>query len=542
MTEPEDDSETVLFQSVVERVRGVAIFTLDPVGIIQSWNIGAATLTGYRRSEILGEHISTLYSEETKGHSGPAPPWKRGQRERRFAEAGWIARKDGTRVWVDVTCSELRHQDGRVTGYAVIARDRSDRNEAAEAQRRLAEERQELIIEASQRLSASLDYSVTLRNVVDSMVPRFADWCVIAALDGEEIHWVAARHADPAKDHRLGEILDRRQPHEPDAPVGLHRALVSGEPELVRNVSEQWLRGAVRTDATLHIVQELGARSAIFVPLVARGRTLGAIGFVSSDSGRCYGDTDFEFAKEIAGRAALFVDNARLFQAEQQAVRMRDEVLSIVAHDLRNPLGRILMGADLLLDISDGDETQRRQLQILRRAADGMNRLIQDLLEVSRIESGGGLAIQPEQQSVAPLITHACEMLRPAAEEKGLALDCDRSADDLTVKADRDRFLQVMSNLIGNAIKFTERGGVTVRANRDDGGVRFSVVDTGPGIPAEALDHLFERFWQARQSRRGGAGLGLAITRGIIEAHGGQIWVESEVGRGTTFHFTLPDS
>jgi signal transduction histidine kinase len=199
------------------------------------------------------------------------------------------------------------------------------------------------------------------------------------------------------------------------------------------------------------------------------------------------------------------------------------------------------MDADLLLEISpDPDETQRRQLEILRRAADGMNRLIQDLLEVARIESGQGLTIEPGRRNVALLLADACELFQQPAEEKGLRLECSSPPEDLAIHADRDRLLQVMSNLIGNALKFTDEGGITVRAERMGEDVRVSVSDTGPGIPEGDRVHLFERFWQARQSRRGGAGLGLAITKGIIEAHGGRIWVESEVGRGTTFFFTLP--
>jgi PAS domain S-box-containing protein len=446
-------------------------------------------------------------------------------------ETALLAR-DGREIPVDQVLV-AHHGAGREIGFvSTIARDITERKRT--------EERQELIAEASRCLAASLDYRTTLQNVVDAVVPRFADWCVIAALEEEEIHWVAAAHQDAAKRERLEELLGRRQPLDRDVLVGMHRALVSEEPELVPRVSETWLRAAVRTEETLDLVRELGVHSTIFVPLIARGRTLGAIAFVLTNSDRRYDEADREFADNVAGRAALFIDNARLFQAEQEAVRMRDEVLSIVAHDLRNPLGRIVMGTDLLLEVSEVNEMQRSQLEILRRAADGMNHLIQDLLEVARIESGHGLTVDRQRWAVTPLLADACDLLQTAAEEKGLRLACIGPGGELFVEADRDRFIQIMSNLIGNAVKFTDRGEIMVRAEHTDEGVRFSVADTGPGIAEEDLARLFDRFWQARRSRRGGAGLGLAITRGLVEAHDGHLRVESEVGRGTTFHFTLP--
>lgn len=654
VTRAEPMKQSDFFQSVVKRVADVAIFTLDEAGLIESWNVGAAKMTGYRRSEILGRHVSILYPEGADKQLGPAQPWKGEARETKFEEEIWVARKDGTRFWADVSFSEIRSDDGRPAGFAVFARDRTDRHEAVTAQRRLTsvlegttdfvsfsdeegrilymnaagrrmlgigaeedvtqltlsdvhppwtlglllrevlpainqsgswsgevallarngreipvhqvlvphrdrennidflsavarditeqkrrEEQQELIIEASRRLSASLDYSTTLQNLVEAVVPRLADWCVITALEDEQVHWVAAWHQDPRQRERLAALVGRHQPLDRTVPVGMHRTLAAEEPELVAQVSEPWLRAAAPSGDTFEIVRDLHARSALFVPLIARGRTLGAIVCVYADSDRRYQESDLQFVQELAGRAALFIDNARLFEAERNAVRIRDEVLSIVAHDLRNPLGRILMGIEFLLEILEAGQIERQQLEIVRRAAQGMNRLIQDLLEVSRIEAGGGLAIQAESQALEPLLVHACEMFRPEAEAKGLRLDCS-FPDTLMVLVDRDRFLQVMGNLLGNAVKFTEAGEIAVEAKVDGGEVQVSVADTGPGIGDEEKAHLFERFWQARQARSGGAGLGLAITRGIVEAHGGRIWVESEVGRGTTFYFTLP--
>ena len=225
----------------------------------------------------------------------------------------------------------------------------------------------------------------------------------------------------------------------------------------------------------------------------------------------------------------------------EQAARTRDEVLAMVSHDLRNPLDLVLMSGSFLLDTMTGLEPrQAEQLRMIHRAAGQMQRLIQDLLEVSGVEAGQ-VRIDPAPQEVEPLLREACTLLDHVAAERGIALSWEPAGAVPAVLADRDRVLQVFGNLIGNALKFTPEGGrVELRAEPVDGLVRISVSDSGPGIPEEEIPHVFDRFWQARHARAGGAGLGLAIARGIVQAHGGEMWVESVVGEGSTFAFTLP--
>ena len=224
----------------------------------------------------------------------------------------------------------------------------------------------------------------------------------------------------------------------------------------------------------------------------------------------------------------------------ERAARARDEVLAIVSHDLRSPLNLVLTSSSFLLDVEALEPQVRDQLELVRRAARRMNRLIGDLLDVSRVEAGL-LAMERRPERVEPLVREACRLHEHPARAKGIEVRCDLGDDLPSVRADRDRVLQVFGNLLGNALKFSPEGGtITVRAERDGDGVRFSVTDAGPGIAAGDLPHVFDRFWQARRSRDGSAGLGLAIARGIVTAHGGELWVESELGRGSTFFFTLP--
>ena len=226
-------------------------------------------------------------------------------------------------------------------------------------------------------------------------------------------------------------------------------------------------------------------------------------------------------------------------QRAEAATRARDEVLATVSHDLKNPVGTIYTSATLLLDMPLPPEAQQRQIEIIRRTAQRMDRLIMDLLDVSSMEAGR-FSVDPGPESLRSLISEARELFSPMASARHVDLREEIPQDDLMVHADRGRILQVLSNLIGNAIKFTPEGGsVTVSARGDDGSVRFTVADTGSGIPQEHLPRIFDRFWHS--GKAGGSGLGLAIAQGIVQAHNGSIWGESD-STGTTFHFTLPSA
>ena len=249
---------------------------------------------------------------------------------------------------------------------------------------------------------------------------------------------------------------------------------------------------------------------------------------------------DVSQQKKVESERLVLMDQERLARAEaESAVQSRDDILAIVSHDLRNPLNIIAMSANLL-EAPIGDAKRATQLGIIRRAVTRMNRLIGDLLDVSQITSGT-LRISTERVDVAAICEEAAHVFLPLLATKEQAFACRPPAQPVFVRADRDRISQVLANLIGNAHKFTPEGGqVELRAEALDGFVRFSVADTGPGLSARDLPHIFDRFWQSRRVRRGGVGLGLPITKGIVNAHGGDIWVESTAGVGTTFFFTLP--
>jgi len=248
------------------------------------------------------------------------------------------------------------------------------------------------------------------------------------------------------------------------------------------------------------------------------------------------------FARDISEAKRVAEEREKLLAALQRAVAARDDVLGIVAHDLRNPLSTIIMQVSGMK--RDGSEPERRSmkpLEVISRSADRMNHLIRDLLDVAVVEAGQ-LKIEPEKLSAEAIAREAVDAHSSLAAAAECRLQLEAASGAGAVFGDRDRLLQVFENLIGNAIKFTKAGGqITVRVTPAEREVVFSVADTGAGIAAEHMPRLFERFWQATaRASRLGAGLGLPITKGIVEAHGGRIWAESEEGRGTTFFFTIP--
>jgi signal transduction histidine kinase len=219
---------------------------------------------------------------------------------------------------------------------------------------------------------------------------------------------------------------------------------------------------------------------------------------------------------------------------------MREEILAVVSHDLRNPLAAIHMASALLLLKSDGDVNTRKQAETIQRSASRMEHLLTDLLDMASLQAGR-LALERKPEDAAPLMSEVFDLHEPLSREKGLLLRRGAEVDRTRIDCDRDRVLQVFGNLLGNAIKLCQPGDViSVRAERVDGVVQFAITDTGPGIPDHDLPHLFEPYWSADRHARKGTGLGLYISKGIVEAHGGRLWVESEYGKGSTFYFTLP--
>jgi signal transduction histidine kinase len=411
---------------------------------------------------------------------------------------------------------------------------------AAREEAELGEARAAFLAEASRVLSSSFDYETTLARVARLAVPYLADYCVIDMVDGGRLRRVAAAAAESAVEPRVQRLRDF-VPELSWSTNPIVAALHSAESLLVPDALEIEPRDVTRSPEHLALLRWLRPRSAMFVPIKGSTGTLGVISLVATADWRKYTQNELNLATDLAGRTALAIQNAQLFHESQQANRARDEILSVVAHDLRNPLSAIQNSAELLAQV-EPTERQSSAIEMILRATAGMNGLIGDLLEVTRIDAGR-LTLDTAPLPLRSLLRESTAMLGALAGSRGISLELRLADDDLVIEADGMRLHQVLSNLVGNAIKFTPTGGrVTIECGAEDEEARFGVIDTGPGIAPEEIPHIFGRFWQRNRRDRRGLGLGLAIAKGLVEAHGGRIWVESTVGEGARFYFTLPRS
>jgi PAS domain S-box-containing protein len=512
-----------------------AIISVDESQRIVLFNGGAQQIFGWSAGEATGQPLDILIPERFReehrrrhvpqfGGTVPQTRLMGGRQEIRGL------RRSGEEFPAEASISSMVVGGERV--FTMVLRDITARKRLEAAQK--------FLIDAGIVLASSLDYTVTLKAVAGLVVDGLADLCVVDIADGRgAVTRLEAAHRDPAMAplaRRLAEFpLDRTREHL------VSDVLSTRRPVLVSEVTPAVLDRVAQDRAHRALLESFAPVSYMAVPLLAREQLLGVILCVSSS--RRFDDDDLELAQELARRAALAVDNARLYSEANQAIQARDDVVSIVAHDLGNPLSAIRVATSLLLrttsSVEDGT-LMWQQLGAIRSCTENMDRLITSLLDLRRIEAGR-MVLDRRPCTAPALLDAVIPAFRLLAQEKRLTLDvrCETATGEYSI--DRDRLGQVIENLLGNAVKFTPPGGrITVRASDVQGALHIAVADTGPGVHPGQLPHLFDRFWQARHSGGRSVGLGLSIAAGITEAHGGRIRVESEPGNGATFHVEIP--
>ncbi len=524
------ETKGLLWRSLFDHAfQFIGIVSVD--GVLLEANQAALAAVGCTRDQVLGRLFWELpwWSHSEVDVARLRLAFERAQHGEfdRF-ETTHVA-TDGRQIAVDFSLTPVRDENGRVLFLVPEGRDISERKQH--------ERERAFIAEAARLLSESLDRETIFERLAHHLVPAMADLCVITVVDANGPIPVAVAHREPEREPAL-RLMASRFTCEAGPRYSVPAVVTRGDSEIFPPLDAIDWSGEKLGEGFPLLLREVGARSFVCVPLRSRHQVLGVVSLIATTEGKRYGARELAVAEDLADRAAVAVENVRLYEEARRAVAARDDLIAAVSHDLRSPLNAIVLNASLIARSESPEEAECGAH--IKRAARSMNGLIQDLLDLAKMDAGH-LVLTPEPQRPDALIADALELLVPQASERSIRLLTEVGDSLARVKCERARVLRVFTNLVGNAIKFSPPvSAITLRATQDRDEVRFEIQDAGPGIPPDALEHLFDRHWQARKTAHLGNGLGLSIAKGIVEAHRGRIWAQSTLGAGSTFCFTLP--
>ena len=440
--------------------------------------------------------------------------------------------------WHLVRTVAVRDDAGRLVRWFGTSTDIHDQKRAEASASYLAQ--------ASAALAGVVDYESTLQTVANLAVPHFADWSAVdIAADGNTLRRLAVAHRDPEKVQIAHELM-QRYPPDPQDVHGPLTVLHAGTPEMISDITDELLVLSARDDTHLSLIRSLGLKSYICVPLIVSGKTLGVLTFATAESERTYNGADLTLAVDLAHRASVAVENTQLYQALRDSDRRKDEFLATLAHELRNPLAPIRNALELLKMPTVDAATATRSRDMMERQVGHLVRLVDDLLDVSRVIQGK-IQLRRERIELATVVAHAVETVQPLMDAKGHRVHILLPSESLSVDADPVRLAQVIGNLLTNAAKYTEpRGQIWLTAERDGGTAELRVRDSGIGIGPEMLPRVFELFVQvdhAATQAQGGLGIGLTLVKNLVDMHDGTVEARSDgLGRGSEFIIRLPIS
>jgi PAS domain S-box-containing protein len=519
--------EQLSFTSAMASSLAEGTLAIDLEGRITFINDAAAGLLGDH--DTLGRNSTDVVRIETEQGVAIESPLAVAVRTGRVrSESHVLVRADRGRFPVSYTATPIR-RDGRVTGAVLAFDDISERKQVLEAER--------FLMNAGAALSASLEPADVAGVAARLGVPLLGDVCFVDAVSADDqLLQVAWAHADPDTQHALDAAFEAG-PRAPMFATVVAEVVAFGRPILHPIVADAWFVVGDRPT-----VKRLGIRSVLSVPLTLGTRQLGALTFCMTGE-RQHREGDTALAEELGRRSALAIEHARLYAQARHAIALREQTLAIVSHDLRSPLGTIVMAASILGDVDmarSNPHTQILAVEKIQTAAGRMERMIGDLLDFASIEAGR-LSMLAKPHDAAAIVDEARASFEATATKRRIALTSEVAPHMPAIQCDRDRILQVIGNLVSNALKIVAPGAaVVLRAKAEGRQAVFSVADTGPGIALADQKRLFERYWRSPDAGYKGNGLGLAIARGLVEAHHGRLWVDSEYGRGATFYFTVP--
>ncbi len=540
---------------------GDAVMVTDAAGRVTAMNPVAERLTGWSLEEArlrpIGE-VLRLVQETTRQPQESSV--ERALREGQVAalEPGTLLlARDGAERPIEDSAAPVRARGGALIGAVLVFRDvsarraeerareealRCEREARDQAQR--AERRTAFLAQASAILASSLASEETLQAIARLAVAEVADMCVVFAKQPDgALRRVVTVHVDPGLEQHLRSLQALTIDPQSDHPAAI--AVRTGQPLLNPPVPDSFVAAAATDAEHLERLRATVPRSHIVVPLVARGVVTGAVSLGMSTSGRVFTEADIGLVQELAGRAAVALDNARLYEAAQRAVAVRDSFLSLAVHEVRTPLAAALGNAQLLIRRTErahpADERSGRALRMVEGQLRRLANLVDMLLDVSRLETGQ-LSIQRAPLDLAALARRAVE--RAEGSLVTHVLRYDGPVDPLRIEGDAVRLEQVLDNLLQNAAKYSPPGStITVQVGQQHERAWIAVRDEGVGIKPAVVPHLFERSYRAPDSSTRavpGMGIGLYVVREIVAMHGGTVEVESVPGKGSTFTVWLP--
>jgi len=430
----------------------------------------------------------------------------------------------------------VHDEAGRVTRWFGTGTDIEQQKRAEESARYLAA--------ASAALASVVDHESTLQKIANLAIPYFADWSVVdMANDDGTLRQLAVAHKDANKIAFIRE-LGEEYPTDPKSPVGPYAVMRSGKPIIIGEIPDELLVQRAQDERHLQLIRSLDLKSYMCVPLAVGGKPIGVLSFVTAESGRRYTEADLALAMDLAHRAAVAIENTRLYQALREADRRKDEFLATLAHELRNPLAPIRNSLQVLKMSRLDPQMLERTRDMMERQVHHLVRLVDDLLDVSRVMRGK-IELRKERVELATVVARAIETAQPLIETQGHELSVRLPSDSLPLDADPVRLTQVIGNLLTNAAKYTPPGGrISLSGERDDNTTILRVRDNGIGIAADMLPHIFDLFVQADHAAtrsQGGLGIGLTLVKNLVEMHHGTVQVRSEgLGKGSEFIVRLP--
>lgn len=399
--------------------------------------------------------------------------------------------------------------------------------------------------EASKILSSSLDYNVTLAIIGKLLVENVCDFCIIDIFDEDrKLQRIFVSVSDPKKQVLAHKVLNF--PPDPKNKMAIYDAARAGRPIIIKKATNKWLASVSLIPEERNVIKKLGLNSHLFVPLKSRGEVLGVITMASMDPDFSYSAEDALFIDEIASRAGISVDKARLYSEAQKAINTRDEFLSIASHELKTPLTSILLNLQLALKKISNVKTDSPDVEKIKKMVEvsinqsrRMSLLINDLLNVS-VMSTGRLKMEKEKVELNGLIEEILQKFSLEAKKNGIKINF-KSDNDITGFWDKIRLDQAISSLISNSIKYGNKKPVTITAKKEGKKAVIKIQDKGIGIRKSDIGIVFNRFGRGEVSNRyPGLGVGLYICKQIIDAHKGKIDVKSDIGRGSVFTIRLP--